>query len=127
MRTVTTKRPSFPDAPVNVPLEFIEGERWQVPCGDGGHWRMGFYSPEFGSAADIEELEWHDCPELFLLIEGKVSLVLSDDEGERIVALEPKKPVLVTCRHAGFCPKGPFTGVCAVIERDAFETEYTPR
>jgi len=127
MRIVHTTAPSFPEATPNTLLSLLPKERWQVLCGDTGHWRCGFYAPEFGGAEEISELEWHDCPELFMLVQGRVSLVLHDEQGERIQELEPLKPILVTARHAGFCPDGPHSGLCIVIERDAFKTEYTPR
>ena len=127
MREVRTDPPSFPQAVANRLLHPAESERWQVLCGDTEHWRCGVYSPEVGTPQDIDELEWHDCPELFLLISGRVSLLLRDDDGERIVDLEAGKPIHVTCFHAGFCPDGPFTGQALVIERDAFNTIYKRR
>jgi len=127
MREVRTSPPSFPEAVENQLLTPQDNERWQVLCGDADHWRLGIYSPEVGSADDIEELEWHDCPELFMLMNGRVSLLLRDENGERTVELEPNKPIHVTCYHAGFCPDGPFTGQALVIERDAFNTIYKRR
>jgi hypothetical protein len=127
MREVFTTAPSFPNVVPNEALKLAAGERWQVACGDADHWRCGFYSPEVGSASEIKELEWHDCPEMFMLLSGRVSLLLADEQGERVLELEPLKPVLVSCRHAGFCPDGPHSGQCIVIERDTFRTEYTER
>lgn len=127
MRIVETKQPSFPEFPPNTLMPLGPYERWQVLGGDTNHWRVGFYSPEVGHQSEIQELERHDCPELFMLISGRVSLVLADDDGERIVELLPQQPLIVTCRHAGFCPMGPYSGTAIVIERDAFTTEYTPR
>ncbi len=127
MRIVKTNQPSFPDATVNKLLSPEADKIWQVACGDSGHWRCGFYSPEFSTADDITELEEHDCPELFMLVEGRVNLLLSDDSGEHILELLPLKPVLVTCRHSGFCPDGAHSGSCIVIERDVFTTTYTRR
>ena len=125
MRKVETRPPSFPVAPVDVPLGMRAGERWQVVAGDGGHWRVGMYSPENGRAADVSELERHDCPELFLLLSGRVTLVLSDGAGgSREVPLEPGKPVLVESPHSAYCPDGPHTGLAFVVERDSFDTEY---
>ena len=125
MRKVTTLRPSFPTAPVDAPLEVAPGVRWQVLCGDEGCYRVGVYSPEVSCREDVVELERHDCPELFLLVSGRVSLLLADGEGGvRELGLEPGRPVLVTSPHGGFCPDGPFTGQALVVERDAFETEY---
>jgi hypothetical protein len=124
MRRVTTRPPSFPEATPNVALNPQPGLRWQVTCGDAGHWRTGIYSPGEASAAAVAELEWHDCPELFLLLSGRVSLLLADGAALRELPLEPGKPVLVTAPHCGFCPDGPHTGTAFVVERDSFDTEY---
>lgn len=124
-RRVQTRAPSFPEANPDALLEIADSERWQVLCGDTGHWRLGVYSPPESSAAQCTELERHDCPELFMLLSGKVTLVLSvGDGGTRELSLEPNKPVLISTPHAGFCPDGPHTGTCLVVERDSFDTEY---
>ncbi len=125
MRFVKTGRPSFPEAPTDALLVPVPAQRWQVMCGDTGHWRAGVYSPSEGRLADVVELESHDCPELFLLTSGRVTLVLSDGHGGmREVALVAGQPILVVTPHAAYCPDGPHTGTCFVIERDAFDTEY---
>jgi hypothetical protein len=124
-RTVSVTAPSFPEAPENAPLVPRARERWQVLCGDSGHWRVGVYSPPESSAAEIDELELHDCPELFLLLDGELTLVLADRE-LRELPLEPGRPVLVTVPHCGYCPGGPHTGAALVVERDRFTTEYRP-
>ncbi len=124
MRTVTVRSPSFPDAPTEEPLSIEAGRLWQVLCGDGGHWRLGIFSPEATSPEDCPELERHSCPELFLLLEGRLTLLLHDGDQVVQLPLEPGRPVLVRQPHAGFCPDGPFTGRALVVERDAFSTEY---
>lgn len=125
MRIVLTKPPSFPDVPIDSPLETQKDVRWQVICGDLGHWRVGLYSPEFGRKEDITELEQHDCPELFVLLSGRVTLVLSDSRGGLVeLPLERDRPVLVRAPHSAFCPDGPFAGTALVVERDQFITEY---
>lgn len=124
MRTVKTERPSFPPAIPDARLEVKAGLRWQVLCGDEGHWRMGIYSPPEASAEACRELERHDCPELFVLLSGRITLLLAQGGGVRQLPLEVGRPVLVTQPHNGFCPDGPHTGVAMVIERDAFRTEY---
>lgn len=127
MRRVSTRPPSFPEVGPDAVTPWRAGERWQVLCGDTGHWRVGVYSPEHASAAECTELERHDCPELFLLLSGRVTLVLSDGAGGvREVPLEPGHPVLVTSPHTGYCPDGPHTGTTFVVERDSFDTEYRP-
>jgi hypothetical protein len=110
---------------MDEPIRAVASERWRVLCGDEGHWRVGIYSPGETSLDDVTELEKHDCPELFLLIEGHVTLVMADGmAGVREVPLEPGRPVLVESPHAAYCPDGPHTGVAFVVERDSFDTEY---
>lgn len=128
MRRVKVEPPSFPAAPANALLEGAAGKLFQVLCGDAGAWRLGLYSPAATRAEDCAELERHTCPELFLLLSGKVSLVLAEGSGLRILALESGRPALITLPHAGFCPDGAHTGTALVVERDTFETEYrSPR
>ncbi len=124
MKVVETTPPSFPDVSPDALLTLESNQRWQVACGDEGHWRVGFYSPAEASPADIQELERHDCPEFFMLVSGKLSLYLSRDGVLQSIPLEPMKPILVESPHCGFCPDGPHTGVAVVVERDAFNTEY---
>lgn len=127
MRNVKTERPSFPSVIPDELLPIIAyGKRWQVVCGDEGHWRVGVYSPPETSSAEVEELELHDCPEFFLLLSGELTLIIHDQGRVRQLPLEQNRPVLVTQPHAGFCPQGPFTGTALVVERDAFDTEYRP-
>jgi hypothetical protein len=71
-------------------------------------------------------LELHDCPELFLLLSGRLTLLLATDGAIRQLPLEPGRPVLVTAPHCGFCPDGPHTGTAFVVERDSFDTTYNP-
>ncbi len=125
MRRVITRPPSFPEACRDAAIAPEAGVRWQVLCGDADHWRVGLYAPENGSVDDCRELERHDCPELFLLLSGRVTLVLSDGQGgRREVPLQAGKPVLVEAPHTAYCPDGPHTGTAFVVERDAFDTEY---
>ncbi len=124
MRTVHVKPPSFPEVEPNTPLELDPVRLWQVVAGDAGHWRAGVYSPAAASAAELPELERHTCPELFLLLDGRVTLLIHDGLQVRELALEPGVPVLVTQPHSGFCPDGPHTGRVFVVERDLFSTHY---
>jgi hypothetical protein len=123
-RFAPTLRPSFPEVPLNAPLGPAERVRWWVVCGDEGHWRVGLYSPPEGCREDVKELERHDCPEFFLLLEGAMTLLVSDGGKLRDLPLEKEKPVLVTAPHSGYCPDGPYKGLALVVERDAFNTEY---
>lgn len=124
-RFVETRAPSFPQVGPDAVLAPVDAARWQVLCGDTAHWRVGLYAPELASREQVTELERHDCPELFLLLSGRLTLVLSTGGGKaREVALEIGKPVLVTSPHNGYCPDGAHTGRALVIERDQFHTEY---
>jgi len=124
MRFVSVEPPSFPQVAPNTPLPTAGGSRWQVLCGDAEHWRIGVYSPAAARADQLTELERHTCPELFWLLEGRLTLLLAGPGGLRELPLEPGHPVLVTAPHDGFCPDGPHTGRALVVERDSFATEY---
>lgn len=101
------------------------GTRWQVPFADDGFWRSGIYKPEFHSPDEIDELEKHSCPELFLCCGGTMGLLVSDGTREEVLYLEPGQALEVTDYHNGFCvdPKGWFF----VVERTDFATEYIDR
>ncbi|HNS99597.1 MAG TPA: hypothetical protein PLJ27_17705 [Polyangiaceae bacterium] len=126
MKNVQTRPPSFPQAPLHQPLAWEKQTQWQVLCGDTHHWRMGMYSPKETSRAELHNLERHDCPELFVLLHGSLTLVIAESSGLREIVLEPHVPVLVAAPHAGYCPRGPYSGVALVVERDSFDTEYRP-
>jgi len=123
-RFVTTRPPSFPGCKNNLAPAFDDLKVWQVLFGDENHWRMGIYSPALSSASEVIELERHDCPELFVLLSGSLTLVLKDGGSLRELPLEQHRPILVTAPHSGFCPDGPFSGRALVVERDSFDTEY---
>lgn len=127
MRTVTVERPSFPSVECNKILQAQLTKEWQVVCGDTEHYRCGIYSPAFSTALQIVELESHTCPEVFLLLSGRLTLLLNDNGKERELALELGKPVVIDTWHNGYCPDGPHTGSAFVVERDAFTTTYKPR
>ena len=126
MKTVQVEvdPPSFPEAPFDVPLLPEAQRRWQVLCGDAGHYRVGIYSPAESSVEQLQQLETHDCPELFLLIEGELTLVLEQQGALHELPLQTGRPVLVTAAHNGFCPRGPHSGGALVVERDRFTTRY---
>lgn len=123
-RYVEVKGASFPEANKNTHLKVAPLKKWQVLCGDSKHWRTGIYSPSASNINDIEELEKHSCPELFLLLEGELTLVL--EENKKLVELKLQKglPVLVDSFHSGYCPNGAHTGKAFIVERDEFITEY---
>lgn len=124
MRTVQVRPPSFPQVEPDRPLRPAAGQVWQVLCGDRDHWRLGLYSPAATGPEQIEQLEQHDCPELFWLLDGRLCLLVAKDRRLEQIELIVGQPVLVSAPHAGFCPDGPHTGRALVIERDAFDTRY---
>jgi hypothetical protein len=124
METVEVKSPSFPEVTTNKLLDAECGTTWCVMCGDKDHWRTGFYSPEQNSFTQIDRLEKHSCPELFMLLEGSLTLVIEEEGNLKTIILEKNKPILIDTWHNGFCPNGPFTGKALVVERDNFVTEY---
>jgi hypothetical protein len=124
MRRVRVGRPSFPAVLPNQPLPEPRGVLFEPICGDEGHWRAGLFSPSSARSGDVTELETHTCPELFLLLSGRVILLLDTGSGLREIELRRGRPVLVTAAHAAYCPDGSGTGTCLVVERDFFETTY---
>lgn len=124
LKKVSVLSPSFPEVSPNTLLKIHDKKLWQVICGDKGHWRTGFYSPDTDSSSSIHELERHSCSELFILLSGNITLIIEEDKKICTIELEPLKPVLVDTWHNGFCPNGKNTGVALVVERDEFITEY---
>lgn len=97
--------------------------RWRVVFQDTGSWRCGFYVPENKSKDEIEVLEKHNIPEFFLLIEGRVSLLIKENEKLKVLPLKKNEIAIVDTYHNGFSPKGK-KGIALVIERDTFKTIY---
>ncbi|MCP4134011.1 MAG: hypothetical protein GY754_23775 [bacterium] len=99
--------------------------RWHVAFEDSGYWRTGIYKPECNSVEEIQELEKHTCPELFLCCGGKMGLLVSDGSNEEIIHMEPGEAIELTEYHNGFAvdPEGYFF----VVERTDFSTEYMDR
>jgi len=126
-KRVNTSAGSFPKFALHRGLFAKAKKEWQVLCGDRNHWRVGYYSPPQGQAAQVKKLEKHTCVELFLLLSGSITLILDDGRGEYELPLEPLKPVMVTGWHCGYCSQGPFRGVALVVERDQFSTIYRDR
>ncbi len=94
-------------------------ERWKVIVKDEGFWAVGLYRPENESLEDVKELEKHDCPELFVLLEGDITLVLSEGKGLKELKIEKGKAYLVTEWHNAYGK-----GLALVVERDGVKTEF---
>ncbi len=105
---------------------FSEAERvrWQVAF-DEGNWLLGIYRPEFGSREEVKELEKHDAPELFLLLEGRVVLLLQEEEEEvKELELRAGEAVILDCWHNAYSPDR--SGQALVVERTGVRTEFKP-
>jgi len=122
-----TETGSFPSFPLHKALKAKAAKEWQVLCGDKNHWRVGFFSPPQSKNNQVKELEKHTCPELFMLIQGSITLIIDPGDGEYELVLQPMQPVMVSGWHAGYSPKGPYKGVAMVVERDHFSTIYRQR
>ncbi|MBN2158289.1 MAG: hypothetical protein JW807_02760 [Spirochaetes bacterium] len=98
---------------------------WQVIFKDAGSWRAGLYRPEATGPEDINTLEKHSCPELFICLGGRMGLILKDAEGEHIAEFQPNQALMIEDYHNGFAidPVGYFL----VVERTSFTTEYIDR
>ena len=99
-----------------------KGERWKVHFKDEGNWLLGVWIPEFSSREEVSYLERHEKPELFLLLKGKIVMLLSED-GKNIkeVELESGKPLVVYGWHNGYRVG---EGEALVVEWDGNTTEY---
>lgn len=128
---MTTRRESIPEvvpaAAMEQPLHWRRSERWQLMCGDANAWHAGVYSPAESSLVEIDELEAKDCPALFLLLEGRITIVFANKAGElHEMALEPGTPVLISSPFAAYCPDGPHAGVALIVERADLTSHWTP-
>lgn len=110
--------------------EILDGfksiQRWKVifehPSGCG--YKLGVYFPEFADKASIDSLEKHSGPELFLLINGTVKILVRDYLGtlasEKELWLQPGQAVLVWGYHNAYSPD---RGSLWVLEECAMKTE----
>ncbi len=96
-------------------------ERWKVLFEDPGRWRIGLYRPEFKSLDEISYLEKHDRPELFLLLSGKIVLVVQNEGMDNVQEIELRKDKLYIVEewHNGYRPGG-CEGIALVVE--AYDT-----
>jgi len=98
--------------------------RWSIVFIDDECWRAGIYVPENASPKEVVVLEKHDRPELFILLDGEITLVLSEDGVEvKEVRMEQGKVYVVEEWHNAYRP-GNRPGRALVIEAANIQTEY---
>ncbi|RLF19176.1 MAG: hypothetical protein DRZ82_06655 [Thermoprotei archaeon] len=110
---------------MNVEIIPIKAKgRWHVVFREDEKWQCGIYVPENESLEDIKFLELHNAPELFILIKGKINLVLMDESGKvHEIPMEEGKLYIVQTWHNAYRPNGK-EGIALVIERPDISTEY---
>ena len=86
---------------------------------------MGIYKPEFTVIDDIDILEKHTCPELFICCGGRAGLLCGFGADERIIEMNPGEALMVEDYHNGFIIDD--DGYFTVVERSNFTTEYIDR
>ncbi len=96
---------------------------WKVFFKDKGKWLFGIYVPNAKRRSEVKRLEKHKYPELFYLIDGKVTLILKENGEIKELPLKKDEVVVVDTWHNGYRPMGK-KGVCLVIERDRNPTKY---
>ena len=100
-----------------IPLE--GKKRWRVLFRESDRWLAGLYIPENRTREDVKVLEKHNASELFMLLDGNVTLVLKSDRGKaRNVPLRKNELVIVDEWHNGYG-----RGKALVIERSTNRTE----
>ncbi len=98
-------------------------KRWKVMFRDKNKWLSGLYSPEFTKDGEIKKFEKHSGPELFLLLEGKMTLVLLKSKGREEIPLKKDEAVIVDTWHNAYRPRG-CKGVALVVEKDNISTQW---
>ena len=98
-------------------------KRWKVIFRHKNNWLCGIYVPEFTDSSEIQKFEKHNGPELFLLLQGKVTLVLLKHKKYKEIPLKKHEIVIVNTWHNAYRPKGS-KGVVLVIERDNISTQW---
>jgi hypothetical protein len=93
-------------------------KRWEVLFREG-NWLVGLYCPERASREEVQELEKHDFPELFYLVDGEVTLLVGEKVKE--VKLTRDRAVVVEDWHNAYGK-----GKVLVVEREGVKTEFRP-
>ncbi len=99
-------------------------QRWEVVFRENNKWQCGIYVPEFTSKNQVTFLEKHNAPELFYLVRGSITLILSRD-GKKITEVPMEKNIIyiVDEWHNAYRPEG-VEGVALVIEREDIKTKF---
>jgi len=99
-------------------------ERWNPVYNDNRKWLLGFYKPKAKSLKEVKYLEKHKYPELFVLLEGEIVLVLRDkkESANKKLRLKMGEAVIVNCWHNGYALKP--KSAALVIERPKNPTKY---
>jgi len=110
---------------MNEKMKITAENRWNVIFEDSGQWRVGIYKPESNNYEDINQMEKHSCPELFICTEGDMGLLIETNGKEEVIYLKPQEAIMVDDFHNGFTidQKGYFI----VVEQTDFQTEYKKR
>lgn len=109
----------------NIPFSVQTNDRWTIIAQDEKYWRVGIYHPEFSSPDEINVLEKHSCPELFICVNAPCGLLLCSGEKEIQHILQPQEAIFVTEYHNGF--KVDPHGYFIVVEQTDFTTEFKER
>ncbi|MCX8122662.1 MAG: hypothetical protein N3F66_00680 [Spirochaetes bacterium] len=107
------------------PFSLQTTNRWTIIAQDDKKWRVGIYHPEFSNPDDIDVLEKHSCPELFICCNAPCGLLLMVEGQEEIHILNPNEAIFVTQYHNGF--KVDVNGYFIVVEQTDFTTEFIER
>jgi hypothetical protein len=105
-------------------MQFSGSARWRVMFKDGRNWLAGLYVPENRSIKEVLVLEKHTSPELFALVEGSMSMLVTEGKGApRVVRLRKGEIIVLDCWHNCFRPGGR-PGKALVIEKSGNKTRF---
>lgn len=102
-----------------IPLKGTK--RWRVLFTEDKKWLVGLYIPNSKSRKELPYLEKHSHSELFLLLDGEVTLALSDGKRARDVPMKKGELLIVDEWHNGYSKRG---GKALVVERVGQKTRY---
>ncbi|MBI4363035.1 MAG: hypothetical protein HY558_07665 [Euryarchaeota archaeon] len=106
------------------PLNLHHNRRWTVLCREPRRWQAGLYIPEFTRRKQVDVLEKHNGPELFIGLRGTVTLLLKGDRGPiRERALRPGEALWVDEWHNAY--RSP-RGASLVVETAGLKSRFMP-